>query len=94
MAAGVPVLASDVGSCREIIEGGTEQDKALGKAGEVVSIASPSETALQISNMLTNDQMWLEYQQSGLARVRKFYDESHMFARYDKLYKDTMAWPD
>ena len=94
MAAGVPVLASDVGSCREIIEGGTEQDKALGKAGEVVSIASPSETALQISNMLTNDQMWLEYQQSGLARVRKFYDESHMFARYDKLYKDTMAWPE
>lgn len=92
MAAGVPVLASDVGSCREIIEGGTEQDKALGKAGEVVSIASPSETALQISNMLTNDQMWLEYQQSGLARVRKFYDESHMFARYDKLYKDTIAW--
>ena len=40
MAAGVPVLATDVGSCREIIEGATDEDKALGKAGEVVSIAS------------------------------------------------------
>ncbi|PKG64959.1 MULTISPECIES: GT4 family glycosyltransferase PelF [Pseudoalteromonas] len=94
MAAGVPVLASDVGSCREIIEGGTDEDKALGKAGEVVSIASPSETAQQISNMLTNEQAWLEYQKSGLDRVQKFYDESHMFARYDKLYKDTIAWPE
>lgn len=94
MAAGVPVLASDVGSCREIIEGATPEDKALGKAGEVVSIASPSETAAQISNMLANPQTWLEYQKSGLDRVQKFYDESHMFARYDKLYKDTMAWPE
>lgn len=92
MAAGVPVLASDVGSCREIIEGGTDEDRALGKAGEVVPIASPSETAKQISNMLTNEQTWLEYQKSGLDRVQKFYDESHMFARYDKLYKDTIAW--
>ena len=44
--------------------------------------------------MLTNEQVWLEYQKSGLDRVQKFYDESHMFARYDKLYKDTMAWPE
>nr|WP_275041155.1 MULTISPECIES: GT4 family glycosyltransferase PelF [unclassified Pseudoalteromonas] len=92
MAAGVPVLASDVGSCREIIEGGTDEDRALGKAGEVVPIASPNDTAKQISNMLTNEQAWLEYQKSGLDRVQKFYDESHMFARYDKLYKDTIAW--
>ncbi len=94
MAAGVPVLASDVGSCREIIEGATEQDKALGKAGEVVSIASPSDTAVQITNILNNDDKWHEYQSSGLKRVKAFYDESHMFARYDKLYKDTMSWPE
>lgn len=94
MAAGVPVLASDVGSCREIIEGATAQDKAFGKAGEVVAIASPSDTAQQIVNILQNEQRWREYQKSGLERVQKFYDESHMFARYDKLYKDTMAWPE
>lgn len=93
MAAGVPVLATDVGSCREIIEGATDEDKALGKAGEVVSIASPGETALQILNIIKNEKKWLEYQSSGLKRVKAFYDESHMFARYDKLYKDTMAWP-
>jgi glycosyltransferase involved in cell wall biosynthesis len=94
MAAGVPVLASDVGSCREIIEGSTDEDKALGKAGEVVSIASSSETALQISNMLMDNEKWREYQASGLKRVQTFYDESHMFTRYDTLYKDTMSWPE
>ncbi|MGJ8675885.1 MAG: GT4 family glycosyltransferase PelF, partial [Pseudoalteromonas sp.] len=94
MAAGVPVLASDVGSCREIIEGATDEDKALGKAGEVVSIASPSETAKQISNILNNDEKWHEYQSSGLKRVKTFYDESHMFAQYDTLYKDAMSWPE
>ncbi|MEI8669880.1 GT4 family glycosyltransferase PelF [Pseudoalteromonas sp. B131b] len=94
MAAGVPVLASDVGSCREIIEGATDEDKALGKAGEVVSIASPSETAKQISNILNNDEKWHEYQSSGLKRVKAFYDESHMFAQYDTLYKDAMSWPE
>ena len=94
MAAGIPVLASDVGSCREIIEGSTDEDKALGKAGEVVSIASSSETALQISNMLMDNEKWREYQASGLKRVQTFYDESHMFTRYDALYKDTMSWPE
>ncbi|WP_289169235.1 GT4 family glycosyltransferase PelF [uncultured Pseudoalteromonas sp.] len=94
MAAGVPVLASDVGSCREIIEGASEEDRALGKAGEVVSIASPSETAQQIITLLENEQTWYQYQQNGLNRVKTYYDESHMFARYDKLYKDTIAWPE
>ena len=94
MAAGVPVLASDVGSCREIIEGASEEDRALGKAGEVVSIASPSETAQQIITLLENEQTWYQYQQNGLNRVKIYYDESHMFARYDKLYKDTIAWPE
>ena len=94
MAAGVPVLASNVGSCREIIEGETARDKAFGKAGEVVSIASPSETAKQIVTILQNDEKWYQYQSSGLKRVKAFYDESNMFERYDTLYKDTMAWPE
>ncbi len=44
-ASGVPAVATDVGSCRELIEGGRPEDKALGMAGAVVSIASPEATA-------------------------------------------------
>src|SRR5690606_12667889 len=35
-AAGVPVVSTDVGCCRSLVEGKDEEDRALGKAGAVV----------------------------------------------------------
>ncbi len=94
MAAGVPVLATDVGSCREIIEGQSAEDRALGKAGEVVSIASPGETAQAMVRLLADPDNWHHYQQAGLARVRTYYDEALMFQRYHQLYEDAKHWPE
>lgn len=37
-AAGVPAVSTDVGSCRQLIEGLDDEDRALGRAGEVVGI--------------------------------------------------------
>src|SRR5690606_19530174 len=44
-AAGIPVVATDVGACREMIEGRTLADRQLGPSGIVTHIASPDETA-------------------------------------------------
>lgn len=94
MAAGVPVLATDVGSCREIIEGLGEEDHALGKAGTVVSIASPGAAARAMVDILTDSDSWQAYQQAGLKRVERYYDERLMFERYQQLYKEAMSWPE
>ena len=87
-AAGVPCVATDVGSCRELIEGYSEADKQLGVAGAVVNIADPGATAQECINLLTNEQRWEQAQQAGLQRVTQYYTEQLMFDRYKELYQN------
>ncbi|WP_447588795.1 GT4 family glycosyltransferase PelF [Aquipseudomonas campi] len=89
-AAGTPVVSSDVGSCRELIEGGTDEDRALGKAGEVVAIADPQASARAILGLLRNPARWQAAQATGLQRVNRFYTETLMLERYRRLYLDAM----
>lgn len=90
-ASGVPCVATDVGSCRELIEGSSAEDRALGQAGAVVTIADP-ESAAQAALALLNDPVrWQAAQQAGLQRVAKYYDDRMMFAAYRDLYTQTLA---
>lgn len=95
-AAGTPVISSDVGSCREMIEGGSAEDRDLGSAGEVVAIADPQATARAILQLLRNPARWQAAQAVGLERVGRYYDEALMLERYRRLYRDAMEgarWP-
>ncbi|MGH2481437.1 MAG: GT4 family glycosyltransferase PelF, partial [Ktedonobacteraceae bacterium] len=44
----IPVVATNVGACRELLEGITPEDQALGTSGLVTPVASPDETAQAI----------------------------------------------
>jgi polysaccharide biosynthesis protein PelF len=44
-ACGVPVISTDVGACREMVEGRTPADRAIGPSGFVTRVATPKETA-------------------------------------------------
>lgn len=90
-ASGVPCVATDVGSCRELIEGSTPEDKALGSAGAVVTIADPESTAQAALALLNDPARWLAAQQAGLKRVEKYYDDRMMFGAYRELYQQTLA---
>lgn len=85
--AGTPVVSSDVGSCRELIEGGDAEDRALGRAGEVVAIADPQATARAILELLRSPARWKSAQAAGLARVNRYYGEALMLQRYRDLYR-------
>jgi len=85
--AGTPVVSSDVGSCREMIEGSTEEDRELGLAGEVVSIADPQATARAVMGLLGSPERWQQAQATGLARVKRYYSDQLMFERYRQLYR-------
>ncbi|MCU9057128.1 GT4 family glycosyltransferase PelF [Pseudomonas aeruginosa] len=87
-AAGAPVVSSDVGSCRELIEGADAEDRALGRAGEVVAIADPQATWRAILALLRNPQRWQAAQAVGLQRVERYYTEALMLGRYRGLYRE------
>ena len=90
-AAGVPVLSTDVGSCRELTEGRTEEDRALGSAGSIVPIANPRALADAAAELLSDEKRWYAAQASAIARVEKFYGEQTFLDNYRKLYQKVLA---
>ncbi|MBP0600578.1 GT4 family glycosyltransferase PelF [Herbaspirillum sp. LeCh32-8] len=92
-AAGVPAVATDVGSCRQLIFGLSDEDKALGAAGDVVGIAEPQALANAALKLLTDPQRWREAQAAGIARVERFYTQDMVFGAYRRLYEDALALP-
>ena len=90
-AAGVPAVSTDVGSCRQLIEGLDEEDRALGQAGEVVRIASPEALGNAVADLLTDPVSWHAAQQAGIRRVERYYTQEMMFDAYRGLYQGLLA---
>jgi glycosyltransferase involved in cell wall biosynthesis len=90
-AAGVPCVATDVGSCRQLIEGLGEEDRALGVAGAVVGIANPDTLAAAVIRLLADPVLWREAQRAGIERAQRYYTQEQMFARYCEVYAKALA---
>jgi glycosyltransferase involved in cell wall biosynthesis len=85
-ASGVPVVATDVGSCRELIEGRLPDDRAIGPAGAVVPIASPEQAAAAMVALLRDSNAWARAREAGLERVQRYYTREQMFDAYRGVY--------
>lgn len=86
-AAGVPCVATDVGSCRDLINGGLDdEDIELGSAGAITSIANPSELAKQYIHFLTDMDAWKNAQDVALKRVEKYYRQEIFLKKYHEIY--------
>lgn len=82
MAAQVPVVATDVGECREIV----------GDAGRVVPPRDPAALAGAISSMLLLDQATRsQLGELGRARVQERYDMRQIARRYEQLWRELIA---
>jgi glycosyltransferase involved in cell wall biosynthesis len=92
-AAGIPCVTTDVGSCRQLIEGSGAEDRALGAAGTVVRIADPQALGNAVADLLSDPQRWHAAAAAGIARVEKYYTQPMMFGQYRELYEDAMARP-
>ncbi len=90
-AAGVPAVSTDVGSCRQLVYGLDEEDRALGAAGEVVGIADPQALADAALRLLTDEVAWHSAAQAGIARVERYYTHPVMFARYQAVYDQALG---
>ena len=90
-ASGVPCVATDVGCCRELIEGISEDDRALGVAGDIVGIANSESTARSALALLGDASRWTAAQRAGIARVERYYAEPKMLDTYRTLYRAAMG---
>ncbi len=89
-AAGVPTISTDVGSCRQLIEGLSPEDKTLGHSGAVVNIADPQALADAALALLGNQEAWQAASQAGIARVERYYTDELMFGHYRKVYEEAL----
>ena len=90
-AAGVPCVATDVGSCKELIEGALhDEDIALGKAGEVVEIANSAQLASAYVSLLQEESLWKQYQKNALERVNRYYTQEAFFQSYLDIYEKAL----
>ena len=85
-AAGIPVVASDVGACREQLEGRDAIDRSLGPSGVVTRLAAPQETAAAIVRLARDPELRRRMGAAGQRRVATFYRERATLSAYRTLY--------
>jgi glycosyltransferase involved in cell wall biosynthesis len=87
MAASVPVVATDVGACREMLEGRPGDDALLGASGVVVPVVSPGLVAAALVELSRDPARRQIMGESGVRRVERFYTEERFLAAYRSMYR-------
>ena len=92
-AAGVPTVSTDVGSCRQLVYGLDDEDRALGASGAVVGIADPQALAEAALHFLGDADAWHKAAEAGILRVERYYTHPVMFGRYREVYDRALQGP-
>jgi glycosyltransferase involved in cell wall biosynthesis len=83
---GVPCVTTDVGACKELLNGRTEQDIALGICGYVVPIGNAEEFAQACLKIIRDPQLHSQMVETGYRRIDTFYRQKDIVKRYKELY--------
>jgi glycosyltransferase involved in cell wall biosynthesis len=90
-ASGLPVITSDVGACRELIEGRSGKDREIGTAGRVFPICNPEAVAKAALELLRRPDLWHGAQEAGIKRVETYYTQEGVIDKYREIYLEKMA---
>jgi len=85
MAAGLPLVSTDVGSCRELIEG--DKNDRFGPAGTYVTPMHQSEMLESLLEMSENKKMREKMSTAGRQRVNAFHNLEGMVDKYQETYQ-------
>ncbi|MCG5242532.1 GT4 family glycosyltransferase PelF [Azospirillum doebereinerae] len=92
-ASGVPTVATDVGSCSELLLGRPDEIPPLGPGGAVTPLASPLKTAQELRALLL-DRPWRDRCAAAIAkRVARYYDKVEIDRIYRAIYDEHIAMP-
>jgi polysaccharide biosynthesis protein PelF len=89
-ATGLPAVTTDVGSCREIIEG-FEGDPVAGRGGIVVEACNPRATAEALAAILCDDGMRASMGRVMQQRIPRLYHKERIRRLYEDLYTELAA---
>ncbi len=91
-AAGIPVITTDVGACRQLVLGERMHGDTCGAAGAVVGMADANALAHEAVELLLNEEKWLAAQQAGIQRVEMFYTDTTMMEQYRCIYRQALDY--
>jgi len=91
MACGIPVVASDVGACRELLEGLERSDRALGVAGMLTPPADAEGVAAALANLAGDPVLRGSMGEAGRVRARTYYRTELVGERYLEIYRSAAA---
>ncbi|MDW7679853.1 MAG: GT4 family glycosyltransferase PelF, partial [bacterium] len=83
MAAGVPVIATDVGGCADVVNG---LEDGFDAAGKICSVGDVAGISVAMIELLTKPVLWRQCAQAGINRVSSFYRSEMFLNAYRKLY--------
>jgi glycosyltransferase involved in cell wall biosynthesis len=87
MRIGIPVVASSVGACAELVFGAGPDDEAIGPAGFITNVRSPRETADAVLSILRNPDRANAMGAAGRERVGRYYVRRNMLDSYREVYR-------
>lgn len=90
LAARRPVVVTDVGCCRELVEG--EPGDTCGMAGYYVPPTNKNALAHAMYRMCINDEERRMMGRNGQMRVEKYYDHKNSMDKYYALYEEVLPW--
>ncbi|OSQ35566.1 GT4 family glycosyltransferase PelF [Thalassospira mesophila] len=86
-AAGIPTVATDVGACREMLYGRSDEIPPLGQGGIVVPVANPSEMAKALGQIIITPAIRDKFGATIKERVRTQYNKKSVLALYREIYE-------
>lgn len=93
-AAGVPSVATDVGSCRDLIEGRADETPPLGPGGFVVRLADPPAVAKALAALLGDPALRARCGEAMRRRTELHYNKRVVDRMYRGLYDSLLGEPD
>ncbi|MBS0623939.1 MAG: GT4 family glycosyltransferase PelF [Verrucomicrobia bacterium] len=87
-AEGIPCIATDVGACKQLIEGAPNEVPCLGEGGIVTPLVDPDATAQAILNLLSHPQRYQACSEAIARRVHAYYRFEQQHEQYRHLYQN------
>jgi polysaccharide biosynthesis protein PelF len=92
-ASGIPFVSTDVGSCREIIEGAANEEPYLGHGGFITHLAAADEIAAAVHHLLVDHDARRTAGKALRMRVAAHYSSQKAASAYHDLYTRLVATP-
>ncbi len=85
-AAGIPCVATDVGSCRELIMGRDDEHPPVGAGGGITPLSNARAIAGELLPLLTDAEHHAKCSENTRRRVKQYYNKTDQHSAYRDLY--------